>query len=88
MMDLDIYLGVITLAYVYFTFYSLACKFADINRWPEYLAMFFIHPFLWTGMFIVLIGNTIYCLFKFVYEKLNIIKSWIIKKGGNDIVKP
>jgi hypothetical protein len=86
MTDLNIYLGVITFAYVYFTFYSLACKFADINRWTEYLAMFFIHPFLWAGMFIVLACNTIYCMFKIVYEKLN--KIWITKKGGNDIVKP
>ena len=71
MTDLNIYLGVITFAYVYFTFYFLACKFAGISRWSEYLAMFFIHPFLWAGMFIVLIGNIIYCLFKLVYEKLN-----------------
>lgn len=71
MTDLNIYLGVITFAYVYFTFYFLACKFAGINCWTEYLAMFFIHPFLWAGMFIVLICNSIYCLFKLVYEKLN-----------------
>lgn len=86
MTDLDIYLGVIMLAVVYFTFYSLACKFTDINRWTEYLAMFFVHPFLWAGVFIVLVGNIIYCTFKFVYEKLN--KIWIIKKDGNAIVKP
>ena len=86
MTDLDIYLGVIMLTVVYFTFYSLACKFADIDRWTEHFAMFFIHPFLWVGVFIVFVGNTIYCMFKFVHEKLN--KIWIIKKGGNDIVKP
>ena len=71
MTDLNIYLGVIMSVIVYFTFYSLACKFADIDRWTEYLAMFFIHPFLWVVMFIVLICNIIYCLFKLVYEKLN-----------------
>ena len=70
MTDLDIYLGVIMLTIVYFTFYSLACKFADINRWTEHLAMFFIHPFLWAAMFIVLIGNIIYCLIKTIYGKL------------------
>ncbi len=86
MTDLDIYLGVIMLAVVYFTFYSLACKFADIDRWTEYFAMFFIHPFLWAGTFIFLVGNIIYCTFKFVHEKLN--KLWITKKDGNDIVKP
>lgn len=73
MTDLNIYLGVITFAYVYFTFYFLACKFSDINRWTEYLAMFFIHPFLWAGVFIVFVGNTIYCVFKLIYEKLNIL---------------
>lgn len=86
MTDLNIYLGVIMLAVVYFTFYSLACKFADIDRWTEHLAMFFVHPFLWAGVFIVLVCNTIYCMFKFVHEKLN--KIWITKKDGNDIVKP
>lgn len=70
MTDLNIYLGVIMFTTVYFTFYSLACKFADISRWTEYLAMFFIHPFLWAGMFIILIGNIIYCLIKMIYGKL------------------
>lgn len=69
MTDLDIYLGVIMSAIVYFTFYSLACKFTDIDRWTEYLAMFFIHPFLWAGVFIVLIGNIIYCSIKMIYGK-------------------
>lgn len=70
MTDLDIYLGVIMSTIVYFTFYSLACKFTDIDRWTEYLAMFFIHPFLWAGVFIVLIGNIIYCSIKMIYGKL------------------
>lgn len=71
MTDLNIYLGIIIFAYVDFTFYFLACKFANINHWTEYLVMFFIHPFLWVAMFIVLMGNIIYCMFKLVYEKLN-----------------
>lgn len=70
MTDLNIYLGVIMSAFVYFTFYSLACKFADIDRWTEHLAMFFIHPFLWAGVFIVLVGNIIYCSIKMIYGKL------------------
>ena len=70
MTDLNIYLGVIMSAIVYFTFYSLACKFADIDRWTEHLAMFFIHPFLWAGVFIVLVGNIIYCSIKTIYGKL------------------
>lgn len=70
MTDLNIYLGVIMSAIVYFTFYSLACKFADIDRWAEYLVMFFIHPFLWAGTFIVLVGNIIYYSIKTIYGKL------------------
>ena len=70
MTDLNIYLGVIMSAIVYFTFYSLACKFADIDRWTEHLAMFFIHPFLWAGVFIVLIGNIVYHSIKTIYGKL------------------
>lgn len=70
MTDLNIYLGVIMSAFVYFTFYSLACKFADIDRWTEYLAMFFVHPFLWAAMFVVLICNIIYHSIKTIYGKL------------------
>lgn len=69
-MDLNIYLGIIMSTIVYFTFYSLACKLAGINRWTEYLAMFFIHPFLWVGSFIVLVGNIVYCSIKIIYGKL------------------
>ena len=70
MTDLNIYLGIIMFAYVDFTFYFLACKFANINHWTEYLVMFFIHPFLWVAMFIVLMGNIIYHSIKSIYGKL------------------